>query len=403
MPPSILSTAIATQEDLDALPIIKYQLVDFDPGYYRRQMEHLEYYWGLEKGELSLSTPLNHIQLRSDMAERMGKSEWALLPTKKTLDAMNALSDFNKTAAVDKRKRFTEELPEQEYEYEFLPLHIAKRDRPSIYLKRGSTVRTINKAYSKVPRIRSRAHPLFVLFCMTDHILTDFASLSQPKCDRLVRTVTATLRRWVYSPPAEFLVGPDVWAEHRHPSSDDGSVARAKLTSCNPTRTRRTTRAVRKSTHAPSPQPETAQAKSSIYDYIRSPPSLPKSPALPRSARASDSGSSDSDVDVVFSAVDLRGWLDSISSESNTKRALAPSSNADAILSRYRKEPARAPADALRGTLLQRHGGLYGGGGYANCRYIYSSNDWAMHIYDQCLWSSNPPEAARFDYVDLVP
>ncbi|KAI5831818.1 hypothetical protein K523DRAFT_335198 [Schizophyllum commune Tattone D] len=397
MPPSIPSTSISTQKDLNALPIIQYRLVNFDAGYFRRQMEHLEYYWGLQKGELDLSTPLNHIQLRSDMADRMEKSDWALLPNKKTLDAMNALSDFNKTAAVDKRKRFTEE-----YEYEFLPLHIAKRDRPSIYLKRGSTVRTINKAYSKVPRIRSRAHPLFVLFCMTDHILTGFSSLSQPKCDRLVRTVTATLRRWVYSPPAEFLVGPDVWAEHRHPSSDDGSVARAKLTSCKPTRTKRTTRAVRRSTHAPSPQPKTAQAKSSIYDYMRNPPSLPKSPVLPRSARASDSGSSDSDVNVVFSAVDLRSWLDSIGPASKTRRALPPISSADSILSRYRKEPARAPADALRGTLLQRHGGLYGGGGYASCRYIYSSNDWAMHIYDQCLWSSNPPEAARFDYVDLV-
>ncbi|KAI5831823.1 hypothetical protein K523DRAFT_408923 [Schizophyllum commune Tattone D] len=251
MPPSILSTAIATQKDLDALPIINYESSISTP------MEHLEYYWGLEKGELSLSTPLNHIQLRSDMAYRMEKSEWALLPTKKTLDAMNALSDFNETAGVDKRKRFTE--------------------------------------------------------------------------------------------------------------------------------------------------PKIAQAKTSIYDYIRSPPSLPRSPALPRNARASDSGSSDSDVDVVFSAVDLRGWLDSISSEFKTKRASPPSSNADAILARYRKEPARAPADALRGTLLRRHGGLYGGGSYANCRYIYSSNDWAMHIYTQCLWSSNPPKAARFDYVDLVP
>ncbi|KAL1695865.1 hypothetical protein GGG16DRAFT_109039 [Schizophyllum commune] len=402
MPPSIPSTSISTQKDLNALPIIQYRLVNFDAGYFRRQMEHFEYYWGLQKGELDLSTPLNHIQLRSDMADRMDNSEWTLLPTEKTLDAMNALSDFNKTAGIHNRKRFTEELPEQEYEYEFLPLHIAKRDRPSMYLKRGSTIRTIKKAYSKVPRIRSRAHPLFVVFRIFDQILSGYSSLSQSKCDRLVRTVSDTLRRWVDTPPAEFLVGPDIWAEHRHPSSDDGSVARAKLSSCNPTRTKRPTRAVRKSTHAPSPQPKTAQAKTSIYDYMRNPPSLPKSPVLPRSARASDSGSSDSDVNVVFSAVDLRSWLDSISPASKTRRALPPISSADSILSRYRKEPARAPADALRGTLLQRHGGLYGGGGYANCRYIYSSNDWAMHIYDQCLWSSNPPEAARFDYVDLV-
>ena len=42
------------------------------------------------------------------MAERMNDADWTILPTKKTLDAMIALSDFNKTADVNKRKRFTE-------------------------------------------------------------------------------------------------------------------------------------------------------------------------------------------------------------------------------------------------------------------------------------------------------
>lgn len=38
MPPSISSSSIATQKDLDALSIINYQLVDFDTGHYRRRV-----------------------------------------------------------------------------------------------------------------------------------------------------------------------------------------------------------------------------------------------------------------------------------------------------------------------------------------------------------------------------
>ncbi|KAL1703150.1 hypothetical protein EV121DRAFT_281314 [Schizophyllum commune] len=285
MAPSILSTSMSTQKDMDTLPIVNYRLMDFDSGLYRRQIEHFEYYWGIEKGEIDLSSPLNHVQLCSDMAERMDKSEWALVPSKRIIDTINALSEYNKTANLHDRKRFTEELPEQEYEYEFVPLHIATRDRPSMYLKRGSTITTINKAYSKMPRIRSHAHPLFVVFRADDLILTGSPSLSKVKKERL-------------------------------------------------------------------------------------------------STRASESGSSNSDAGTSFSAVDLREWLSSIS-PSKTKRAPPPSSGRDALLSRYRKEPARAPANALRVSLFYVFGGLVVGGDDGNNRAVYSSNDWARHNYPQ--------------------
>ncbi|KAL1713077.1 hypothetical protein EV715DRAFT_212365 [Schizophyllum commune] len=293
MSPSILSSSVSTQKDMDALPIVNYRLINFDSGLYRRQIEHFEYYWGLQRGEIDLSSPLNHVQLRSDMAERMDKSEWALLPTKRTIDTINALSEYNKTADLHKRKRFTEELPEQEYEYEFVPLHIAKRDRPSMYLKRGSTTRTINKAYSKMPRIRSHAHPLFVVFRADDLILIGSPSLSKVKKERF-----------------------------RQMTSSSGS------------------------------------------------------------STSSDAGTS-------FSAVDLREWLSSIS-PSKTKRAPPPSSGRDALLSRYRKEPARAPADALRVSMFYVFGGLVVGGDDGNNRAVYSSNDWARHNYRTCLCANCP-------------
>lgn len=49
--------------------------------------------------------------VRSDMAERLNDADWTILPTKKTLDTMAALSDFNKSADVNARKRFTEVSP----------------------------------------------------------------------------------------------------------------------------------------------------------------------------------------------------------------------------------------------------------------------------------------------------
>ncbi|KAL1672567.1 hypothetical protein EV122DRAFT_283818 [Schizophyllum commune] len=402
MPPSISSTSIATQKDLDALPIINYQLVDFDTGHYRRRVEQFEYCWGMEKGQLDLCTTLNYVQLRSDMADRMDQNDWALLPTKSILSALNALSDHNKSAEVHKRKRFTEFLPEQEYEYEFLPIRIGKRDRPSVYLKRGSSTRTINKAYSKVPRIRSRAHPLFVIYCTWNQLLASSTWLPDAKASRLVGTVGDTVHRWRMAPPIEFLVGPDVWAEHRHPSSDDGSMARARLATCKSPREKKTTRAARGSTRSPSLQSEARQHRPSIYDRARQGTVLPKSPVLPRSTRASEAGSSDSNPDVNFSPTDLREWLDSITPKPRQKMKVKPppSSTGDAILTRYRKEPARDPANALRGTLLVTHAEFVDARDGLQ-RSVYCSNDWAWHVYHKCLWSSNPPQKARFGHVDL--
>ena len=112
-----------------------------------------------------------------------------------------------------------------------------------------------------MPRIKSRAHPLFVVFHTDNDILSAYDSLPQAKEERLSGMTHAVLNRWLDRPPVEFLVGPDVWAKHCHPWSDDGSVARAHLSTCNPTPAKKRARAVRKSTRAPSPQPKTPQAQ----------------------------------------------------------------------------------------------------------------------------------------------
>ncbi|KAI5886959.1 uncharacterized protein SCHCODRAFT_02590397 [Schizophyllum commune H4-8] len=367
-------------------------------------MEYFEYHWGLDKGELDLSTPLNHIQLRSDMVECLNDADWTLLPTKKILDAMVALSDFNKTTDLNKRKRFTEILPEQEYEYEFLPMRISQRDRPQLYLKRGSTTRTIKRAYSRMPCIRSRAHPLFVSLRAYDDIHSGYDSMPEAKMDRLQKMLANVLWRWDSHPPVEFLVGPDVWQKHRHPSSDDGFIARALLSTCKRTDTKKPVRRVWKSSRAPAPQSKTRQKGMSVYDHARQPPPHPSSPVLPRSVCASEAASTVSDADVHahdFSPADLRQWLDSINSQTDTTtRTQSPaSSGRDSVLARYRKEPARNPVQ-VRLTTLYHEGGLLGGRDCIRPRSVFCSNLWARHNYQVCLWSST---AAQFSEVNLIP
>ena len=104
-----------------------------------------------------------------------------------------------------------------------MPLHIATRDRPSMYLKRGSTITTINKAYSKMPRIRSHAHPFFVVWVASEQIDMDASSyLPEKEAQLITDAVGDIVDCWDKQPPEAFLIGPDVWRQHRHPLSDDG-------------------------------------------------------------------------------------------------------------------------------------------------------------------------------------
>ncbi|KAL1690259.1 hypothetical protein GGG16DRAFT_103265, partial [Schizophyllum commune] len=153
-----MSTAIASQDisskrNMDSVPLVDYRLMDLDAGKYKRQVEHYEYYWGLQRGQLDLETPLNHLQLRSDMAKKLDEQEWVIVPSQETMDAMIALSRYNQSREVDSRKV----LPEVEYEYEFVPLYINEQRRPSLYIKQGNTTTIMHPPFDQMPRIKSRA------------------------------------------------------------------------------------------------------------------------------------------------------------------------------------------------------------------------------------------------------
>ncbi|KAL1746766.1 hypothetical protein HDZ31DRAFT_61959 [Schizophyllum fasciatum] len=387
MTPTIKSSSFSMLCDMETLPTVNYRLVDIDSGQYRRQIEHFEYHWGLRKGELDLSTPLNHIELRDDMVQSLRDGLWTLMPTKQTLDAILKLAECNSAAEnVTARKAFTELLPEMEYEYEFVPLTIKEEDRPVIYVSEGSKTRAVRAPYSRMPRIKARAHPLFVVF-HADTPLALYDSSPRSKVARLEMIVTDIMDYWLTRPPLTFVVGPDVWKQHRHPLSDDGSCARMGLKTVRPASSRHQQQAIRKTTKAPCPQAKLWLSRTSQYDRRRRPKAIV--------TRAALSGRSDAtDEDIGYGPREVHHWLDRVRREASSGEDKLTDLDID-VPHEYRHEIARDPANALCLTTRMRVGGLVTGGLYTKDHSHYSSNDWARAVYYNCLWSSKPPKDAH--------
>ncbi|KAL1742939.1 hypothetical protein HDZ31DRAFT_42125 [Schizophyllum fasciatum] len=402
MQSAIPSHLVSTHEDLETMPIVSYRLIDLDAGRYRRQIEHFEYHWGLKRGELDLATPLNHVQLRSDMAERMEEEGWILMPTKTAMDALLALSEHNGSVRCHDRKAYTELLPDTEYEYEFVPLYMKERDRPQLYVSDGKNAKVVRAPYSRMPRIRSRAHPLFVVF-RADRAFSYHVSKPRTKARLLGDATCDVVHLWTQPPSNEFLTGPNVWRRHRHPLSDDGSVAQRCLkTAPKPVAERSSSRRARNANRAPYPQAKSHCTRISTYDHLPRP--FNKISALPS---VPQSGSSDyscySDYTCDEETTDVGDWVDAVNAElAHSPSVLASSISRDEQLAMYQGEPARDPRNALRLSVRYNNGGLVVGGRAAGDYSSFSSNDWARYLRRTCLWSSQPPKQAYADYVDLI-
>ncbi|KAL1713082.1 hypothetical protein EV715DRAFT_296434 [Schizophyllum commune] len=437
---SVPLTVVSLRSNVTENPQIERAVVFLDEDRDYQLIWTLEWYWGLPKGALSTKCRLNRFEMRADMLKSYNEDGWILMPTTETLKAIEVMLRHNIQAGNTQRRTFTEEFPAAMHQYQLLPAALSgKGRRPTIYVDIGeATPRQFHYPYSDLPTVESRTHPFFVLHALEGFMLGSARVLRYPWLRPYRQAALRVSGLWRGAPPREFRwgpdlplehwhpksikadnasderywdtsdtqigYGPDAWAEHRHPSSDDGSTARAQLATCNSSCEKRTQRVARGPARPASPQSEAHQQNPSIYDRARQGTKLPKSPALPRSTRASEAGSSDSNPNVNFSPTNLREWLDSITptlSDKTEVRSPRPSSSTgDDALTRYREEPARDPANALRGTLLVTHAEFVDASDGLQ-RSVYCSNDWAWHVYHKCLWSSSPPQKARFGHVDL--
>ncbi|TRM63433.1 hypothetical protein BD626DRAFT_629969 [Schizophyllum amplum] len=384
---AIPSAHISTCKIMENCPIIRHRIVSLDEGRYRRQIEHFEYYWGLQKGDLSLNSPLNHIELRSDMKEKLDDLGWVLMPTQGTLKLMQEISEHNQTADLQSRRNALKELSDEEHEYDIVPLYVLKQGRPTLYVDNGKSVRGFRAPYRGFPRIRSRAHPFFVVF-MANEILSCAAGViySEKKARMLLRSVDDIIFCWTKEPPTAFLVGPDVWIQHRHPLSDDGHAARSALRDSRKGNT--AVHRVRKTTRAPCRQLKSS-AGASPYARCDMRPTRLRGSVLPRAGLESGAETS-----AGYALSNLREWLDAVARQANTERSvggpvsLDSETAQDEELARYRQETVRDADDALHPQTTVNGGGPVLGEGVDPSRY--SSNNWALRTYKTCLWADDP-------------
>ncbi|KAL1742947.1 hypothetical protein HDZ31DRAFT_42101 [Schizophyllum fasciatum] len=385
---TVPSANVSTRKHLKNTPIINFRIVNLDAGQYRRQIEHFEYYWGLQKGDIDLASPMNHIELRSDMIKKLHEGEWTFMPTAATLDKMFKLAEHNSNTAVGSRKNCLIEFPDQEYEYDVVPLGMIEHGRTILYVHDGARATAYRAPYSDFPRIRTRAHPYFVSFMASEN-LDENAPLVMPieKAKPLANSVGRIVSCWIKEPPSAFLIGQDVWKPHRHPLSDDGEETCVALQDSS--QGNAPLKRLRKTTHAPCAQPKTVVCHKPYARYGKR-PLRTRGSALPCS-RVVLSGEGSNHYDLA----DLRGWVDKASREA-TRRAtswpagwLTQESRRDAVLAQYRTESVRDAEDALHPQSTYNGGGLVLGDGQDRSRF--SSNNWAMRAHDVCLWTLKNP------------
>ncbi|KAF9007779.1 hypothetical protein BDZ89DRAFT_1144398 [Hymenopellis radicata] len=94
--------------------------------------------------------------IHADMVELMKTSSWALLPPTDILHKIQDLYEYNHDLSTS-TDVFTDVLPEDVYDYELMP--VCTPDRLPVHV----SGRCYKYPYRNMPRIRSTAHPRFVL------------------------------------------------------------------------------------------------------------------------------------------------------------------------------------------------------------------------------------------------
>ncbi|KAL1734988.1 hypothetical protein EV714DRAFT_280652 [Schizophyllum commune] len=354
-------------------------------------IEHFEYYWGMQKGELDLESPLNHIELRLDMSERLSSGDWTLIPTPETLGSMLQMAEYNMTAPLHARKHYLLEFPAQEYEYVMIPLCMLEEKPPTLYVHGGARPKMYRPLYKDLPRIRSSAHPFFVVWVASEQIDMDASSYLPEKDAQLITDAVGDIVDcWDKQPPEAFLVGPDVWRQHRHPLSDDGQEADAALRNSRMDNVPAASK-TRKTTRAPCRQSKSV-AKAKPYARYDDRPAADRGSALPRPGIQSVERP---EFYIAYDLSDLRTWNNRARVEStSTSLPWSPTwlddeAASDGVLAQYRRESVRDAKDALHPQSTINGGGLVLGRGEDRSRF--SSNNWAMRACGVCLWTLENP------------
>ncbi|KAL1714096.1 hypothetical protein EV715DRAFT_210290 [Schizophyllum commune] len=383
---SILSTALSMSYHYPDAPIEDSTLLSLDQEADYQQIWTLEWFWGLNKGELPLCTSLNRLELQADIMTTFKDADWMLVPTEKTMEAIELICEHNDCADEISRKS-PQALSQPAYEYELRPLGFALEcRRAALYATlEDGTRRAYHYPYDDLPRIRSQAHPFFVVM---QAYFYAFHLAPCGTCSSVRDASTAILRitsYWRDAPPAYFIYGPKIAREHRHPLSVAGSVAskrkQAKHHKRSPDKLQYTRKTARAREGSGSSLGKRKRGSDAAHESSGASTSQLSSHALATLS-----------ADKLYTEEAIHTWMSTKDLPSGGGRCTTPEPPLDvaAALTQYATEPSRDPEETLRAGKRFKRGIIPTWQKPDTSRYC--SNDWAHEKCRVHLWAPYDPQ-----------
>ncbi|KAE9399496.1 hypothetical protein BT96DRAFT_920143, partial [Gymnopus androsaceus JB14] len=174
----------------------------------RHSPTNLEYSWGLEKGKLDLSSKLNQVSVRADVAQLLKNRNIMFIPTSEMLDKMVEYTDSIIYSEIDERPRCFEVFPPGKYEYR---LFSANDQVPALFVRHSTGCDRLECVYPNLPVLTLDVHPFFAMMQSAQEVLkVENRGLSFHK------PISNMLTMYSVITPVEF---------RQRPSSDSGSAS----------------------------------------------------------------------------------------------------------------------------------------------------------------------------------
>ncbi|KAE9389109.1 hypothetical protein BT96DRAFT_980819 [Gymnopus androsaceus JB14] len=206
-PPSLITAeALSTSPHVENLQLVQTIHLFTDTLYY--SITNLEYSWGLEKGQLDLSSKLNQVSVRADVAQLLKNREIMLIPTSEMLDKMVEYTNSVIFSKLDQRPRYFEVFPPGNYEYRILPVN---DEVPALFVQHSAGFDRLDCVYPNLPVLTLGVHPFFAMMQSAQEVLkVENRGLSFHK------PISNMLTIYAIATPVAF---------RQRPSSDSGSIS----------------------------------------------------------------------------------------------------------------------------------------------------------------------------------
>ncbi|KAE9390712.1 hypothetical protein BT96DRAFT_1063535 [Gymnopus androsaceus JB14] len=204
-PSSIIGEALSTSPHVENLQPVQTVCLLTDSLDY--SATNLEYSWGLEKGQLDLSSKLNQVSVRADVAQLLKNREIMLIPTAEILDRMLEYTNTVIYSEIDERPRCFEVFPPGKYEYRLFP---ANDEVTPLFVEHSTGFDRLDCVYPDLPLLTLDVHPFFAMMLSARGVMKVMnrrLSFYKP-ISRMVAT-------YAIATPVEF---------RQRPSSDSGSI-----------------------------------------------------------------------------------------------------------------------------------------------------------------------------------